>query len=504
MEETDLDKYPDRVAEIFKDKTIFITGGTGFMGKVLIEKLLRSCGGLKKIIMLIRSKKGKRPQERIKDIMNNPLFDKVKKERGTEVVQKLEAIDGDVMLPELGISKEDRQKIAKEAEIIFHCAATIRFDEPLKKAVLLNVRGTKYMLDLAKECKKLLIFVHLSTAYCHLNEKVLYEKIYPPPADPHMIIKTVEWMEEDIIELITPKILGDIPNAYTFSKSLAEALVYEKVGKIPVIIGRPAVVIPALWDPLPGWFNNLQGPMGLFAASGKGVIRSMYMDSKSYANLVPIDSTINALMVFSWYYLKHKKDAPWVYNICVPQRDIKLTWTEVLEHGKDVINTRVPFNNIMWYPGGSMTKNRLYNKVNIFVFQIIPAVIIDMIFIVLGYKPILYNIQMRIKKGAEMFEFYTTKAWHFDTKNVEYVRSKLNSKEKQLYQLEAENFDVKDYLASSILYCRRHILKETDDMLPAARRNMKIMFVLDRTVKITFFVFIAYYIYKYLFCTIFG
>lgn len=46
--------------------------------------------------------------------------------------------------------------------------------------------------------------------------------------------------------------------------------------------------------------------MGLFVAAGKGVIRSMYMDSNSYANMVPIDATVSGLMVFSWYYLKTK------------------------------------------------------------------------------------------------------------------------------------------------------------------------------------------------------
>lgn len=73
MATTDLEQYPDRVAEMYAGKTFFITGGSGFMGKVLIEKLLRSCSGLKKIIMLIRPKKGKMSSDRLKDIMKDPV-----------------------------------------------------------------------------------------------------------------------------------------------------------------------------------------------------------------------------------------------------------------------------------------------------------------------------------------------------------------------------------------------------------------------------------------------
>lgn len=87
----------------------------------------------------------------------------VKKERGPSIVEKVEAVPGDVSVPDLGMTTKDREKIKSEAEIIFHCAATVRFDETLKKAVLLNVRGTKLMLDLAKECKKLLVRIK---CYC--------------------------------------------------------------------------------------------------------------------------------------------------------------------------------------------------------------------------------------------------------------------------------------------------------------------------------------------------
>ena len=46
------------IAEFFKDRYIFITGATGFMGKVLVEKLLRSCPDIAAIYLLLRPKRG--------------------------------------------------------------------------------------------------------------------------------------------------------------------------------------------------------------------------------------------------------------------------------------------------------------------------------------------------------------------------------------------------------------------------------------------------------------
>lgn len=60
---------PISIAEYYTNKTIFITGSTGFMGKVLIEKLLRDCPGIKKIYMLMRPKKGHGSKERLDDLL---------------------------------------------------------------------------------------------------------------------------------------------------------------------------------------------------------------------------------------------------------------------------------------------------------------------------------------------------------------------------------------------------------------------------------------------------
>lgn len=67
---------PDRIADTFKDKTVLITGGTGFVGKPLIEKFLRSTA-VKKLYLLIRPKKGRQPSDRLKDIFNNVVSNRL-------------------------------------------------------------------------------------------------------------------------------------------------------------------------------------------------------------------------------------------------------------------------------------------------------------------------------------------------------------------------------------------------------------------------------------------
>lgn len=96
-------------------------------------------------------------------------------------------------------------RLIDEVNIIYHCAATIRFDEALKKAVLLNTRGTKQVSELAGSCKKLDLFCHVSTSYCHLNEKLLLEKPYPPPSEPNSVIEAVEKMSDAEADAVTPQ-----------------------------------------------------------------------------------------------------------------------------------------------------------------------------------------------------------------------------------------------------------------------------------------------------------
>lgn len=61
------------IQKFYKGRTIFITGSSGFMGKVLIEKLLYSCSDVKEIFLLMRPKRGMLPEARLEAMFKLPV-----------------------------------------------------------------------------------------------------------------------------------------------------------------------------------------------------------------------------------------------------------------------------------------------------------------------------------------------------------------------------------------------------------------------------------------------
>lgn len=229
----------------------------GFMGKVLIEKLLRSCPDLNRIFVLIRGKKNKTPEQRLEELGKIPVFDRLHQELPNHF-SKLCAINGDCTLKGLGISDEDFKRM-ENVSVIFHSAASVRFDDSLKNAILLNTRGTVEVMRLAEKLKKIRVVLHVSTTYCNPTKKVVEEMIYPPNGDWEMAIKIAEKHDEATLNALTQKFTNAEPNTYTFTKGLAEQAVKDFSDRLPVVIYRPSIVVSSLDEPMPGWIDNFNG-----------------------------------------------------------------------------------------------------------------------------------------------------------------------------------------------------------------------------------------------------
>jgi len=68
---------------------------------------------------------------------------------------KIKIIDGDLEQPSLGLSSNDRDWLIENVNFIFHCAATIKFNESLPVAIRINIQGTENLLGLSTEINNL-------------------------------------------------------------------------------------------------------------------------------------------------------------------------------------------------------------------------------------------------------------------------------------------------------------------------------------------------------------
>ncbi|KAF3859292.1 hypothetical protein F7725_021691 [Dissostichus mawsoni] len=372
------------IPEYYAGKNVLITGATGFMGKVLVEKLLRACPEVRALYLLVRPKAGQSMEQRVSDMMTCKLFDRVR-EVNPDFHQKIIPISSELTQPGLAISPEDVERLSACINVVFHCAATIRFDEPLKHALQLNVIATQQLLSLAKQMQHLEAFVHISTAYANCNRKHIDEVIYPPPVEPKKLIDSLEWMDDSIVRDITPRLIGDRPNTYTYTKALAECVVQQEQDKLNIAIIRPSIVGASWQEPVPGWIDNFNGPSGVFIAAGKGILRTMRANNDAVADLIPVDMVINLTLAAGWYTavhrLVHRPKSALVYN-CTTGGINPFHWGQIGTYNKFVFLKgkhhvmssfkRNPLEQAFRRPNANITSNYLMNQYWILVSHKFP------------------------------------------------------------------------------------------------------------------------------------
>ncbi|XP_059487923.1 putative fatty acyl-CoA reductase CG5065 [Neocloeon triangulifer] len=461
-----------QIAGFYKGRCVLITGATGFMGKVLVEKLLRSCPEIKSLYLLMRPKRGHDVRARLAELLNAQIFDGLRKEQ-PDALSKLIVVAGDITQPELGISAADQRLLTENVSVVFHSAATVKFDEALKLSVAMNILGTKRLVELCHKMGKLEALVHVSTAYCNCDRDEVQEQVYDPPADPDKIIQCVEWMDEDLINAITPKLIGNRPNTYTFTKALAEHVLVRESGNLPVAIVRPSIVTAAWKDPISGWVDNLNGPTGMIAGAGKGVLRTILCYRDLVADLVPVDICINLMISVAWNTAVHRPRDMLVYN-CTSGSLNPIKWHQVEKYGYHYLIEH-PFSDVIWYPNGSFKSNRFVNNLSVLAFHMAPALVLDTIARISGKKPIMMRVQQKLSRAVACLEFFTTHEWRFTNHNVTQLAGQLCPLDQQTFNFDIKGVNWAQYMENYVLGTRRFILKEDPSNFPAAHKHLRKM-----------------------------
>jgi fatty acyl-CoA reductase len=335
--------------------------------------------------MLLRPKKGKSIEERLEDITKNSVFAVMIEKHSRDMFKKLVPISGDVGEENLGLAPTDRQTLIDNVNVVIHSAATLDFQASLRPTVMINLLGTRCVMDLSKQIKNLAAMVHISSAYVNAFLLETEEKLYPLPEDPEKVISLVKSKSDEELEALTPGLIKDHPNTYTFTKHIAEHEVAKYASQFPCGIVRPSMITAAWNEPTKGWTISKNGPQGFLMGASKGVIRRLPVDTSLIYDYIPVDTVVNEVLVTA-YHVAQKRSGELSIFHCTTSTYNPFRWKEVENRTNELLHM-FPLKSAVWYPHLKLVSSLMLFKISAIFVHFIPAYILDFVTRIAGGRP---------------------------------------------------------------------------------------------------------------------
>ena len=345
------------IAEALAGKRLFITGSTGFLGTALVERLLRAVPDTELTLLVRPGRRVSAAQRARRELFRNDAFDRLRAVHGSgaaantafeaEIDRRVRVVSGDVSVDGLGLDEEGRAALAA-ADIVIHSAAVVSFDSPLDSAVEINLLGPSRIAETLNALGVAPHYIAVSTCYVAGSRRgrALEEPVNASPfyvevnwraevagarraradADaesrqpeqlntyrkqargelgaaggPLLAAKTEQlrqrWVDDRMVTAGRARAAAvGYPDAYAFTKALAEVALAETHGAVPTTIVRPSIIESALAQPNPGWIRGFRMAEPVIISYARGLLRDFPGVPEGVVDVIPVDLVVGAII----------------------------------------------------------------------------------------------------------------------------------------------------------------------------------------------------------------
>ncbi|KAI3842203.1 hypothetical protein MKW98_025993 [Papaver atlanticum] len=310
------------IVAFLENKSILVTGSTGFLGKVFVEKLLRVQPDLKHLFLILRAPDPTMAARRLhSEVLGKEVFNVLRTKCGvgfdTFISEKVTPVAGDTALKNFGLADDSDllNKLLKDVDVVAHFAATTKCDERYDVALEVNTMGAKNVLEFAKKCTKVQTVVHVSTVL-DIDEELKLAQIRLNELKVGQVSENEEKDAMQVFGTQRARLFG-WPNTYTFTKAMGEMLIGKLGENAPIVIIRPTIVTSTYKEPFSGWSEGVRTIDRFIVAAARGKLPCFLGNIRTIFDLVPWDMVVNAMMVAMVRHAnKSTSSGPFICHLC--------------------------------------------------------------------------------------------------------------------------------------------------------------------------------------------
>ena len=474
---------PLSVVESLSGKQIFLTGVTGFLGKAILEKLLREVPDVANIHLLVRGSNQQSALQRCQSsVFTSSIFDTLRQHHGDQfdafMQKKVSVVEGELTEPLFGLDTQNFSNLSSELDLIINSAASVNFREAMDQALNINTLCLNNIIALAKqldEGDQSTPVLQVSTCFVNgLNRGIMREEVIDPASgliekldrdtfsiEPVIqkiqekidIIRSktenADWQEEKLIQLgIQQSRHYGWNDTYTFTKWLGEQLLIQGLGKQNLTILRPSIIESSLSSPTPGWVEGVKVADALIYAYAKGRVSIFPGEDSGVLDVIPVDLVANAALLSGTQLLQGQKQYR-IYQCCSGMSNpvrLREFIAHIMQASKEQYEalpklfSKKPEHT---FKTVSIQKFRLY-MLTLTTFTWLKTSV-GRLFGSKNANDLLSKTQTTASL-AMIFGFYTAARYRFDSSKLEQLQARFNLKDQKTFNAKADTFDWRTYL----------------------------------------------------------